>query len=54
MDKAAIAASVIDELEVCLAKLEQLDALVAAAHLDAAITTLCDEFDISRGFSVPD
>ena len=54
MDKVAIASSVIDELEAMLGKLEALGALIAAAHLDAAINALCGEFEVFRGQSDPD
>lgn len=54
MDKVAIAKSLLAELESSLAKLESLDALIAAAHLDAAIDALCRELDIARDLSDPD
>ncbi|WP_243990360.1 hypothetical protein [Novosphingobium album (ex Hu et al. 2023)] len=54
MDKVAAATSVKDELEACLMKLEELNALMAAAHLDAAINALCDELGLSRGKSDPE
>lgn len=54
VDKIAIANSLVDELEDRLASLETLGALLAAAHLDAAIDALCREFDVVRDFSEPD
>ncbi|SFG06118.1 hypothetical protein SAMN05518801_106205 [Novosphingobium sp. CF614] len=54
MEKVAIAESLVVELEAELAKLEQLGALIAAAHLDAAINALCREFNIERNRSEPD
>ena len=54
VDKIAIVNSLVDELEDRLASLETLGALLAAAHLDAAIDALCREFDVTRDFSEPE
>lgn len=54
MDNAAIANSLVGELEQKLSSVESLGALIAAAHLDAAIDALCREFDVTRELSDPD
>jgi hypothetical protein len=54
VNKVAIAKSLVDELETKLPHLEAIDALIAAAHVDAAINALCKEFDITRDVSDPD
>ncbi|MCT2401063.1 hypothetical protein [Novosphingobium mangrovi (ex Huang et al. 2023)] len=54
MSKADIAKSLVAELEAVLPRIEAIDALLAAAHLDAAIDALCSEFDIARNISDPD
>jgi hypothetical protein len=54
VDKVSVANSLIDELEDKLSSVETLGALIAAAHLDAAIDALCREFDVERDLSEPD
>lgn len=54
VDKIAIANSLVGDLEDRLSSLEDLGALIAAAHLDAAIDALCREFDVARNQSDPD
>lgn len=54
MDEVAIAKSLVDELEAKLSSLEALGALVAAAHLDAAIDAFCRDLDVTREPSDPD
>lgn len=48
------ARQLIDELSRMLVEVESLDALVAAAHLDAAIVTLADAFNLERNASETD
>jgi hypothetical protein len=49
-----IAIQVAAEIEAVLSKVEALGALVAAAHLDSAIESLCREFNLPRTSSVMD
>ena len=42
------AQSLVANLEARLLDIESLGALVAAAHLEAAIDALCREFDLTR------
>lgn len=51
---ASLANSLVDELEDKLSSLDTLGALIAAAHLDAAIDALCRELDVTRDSSDPD
>ena len=53
VDKITVANSLIDELEAKLSSIDSLGALIAAAHLDAAIDALCREFDVVRDISEP-
>lgn len=48
MNKDANLNLLVDEMSRHLAALEHHDALVAAAHLDAAIEALCRQFDLER------
>ncbi|WP_170065822.1 hypothetical protein [Novosphingobium guangzhouense] len=54
MNKDAIAKSLAADLEARLGQLEAIGALLAAAHLDAAIDALCREFGIPRNASDTD
>lgn len=49
-----IAKSLVNELQARLAEIESIGALVAAAHLEAAIDALCREFGIERDASNTD
>jgi hypothetical protein len=51
VDKIAIAKSLAKDLEGRLRTMEEIGALVSAAHLDAAIDSLCRTFDIPRTIS---
>ncbi|WP_235037471.1 MULTISPECIES: hypothetical protein [unclassified Novosphingobium] len=54
MNKDEIAKSLLAELEARLVDMEALGALVSAAHLEAAIESLCREFDLPREASNTD
>ncbi|WP_197063511.1 hypothetical protein [Novosphingobium malaysiense] len=54
MDKIAIAKSLANDLEKHLCTLETIGALVAAAHLDAAVASLRQTFDIPVDKSEPE
>lgn len=54
MNKNAIAEAVLTELQVCMAKLDELGAFLAAAHLDTAIDALCRQFALARKTSDTD
>lgn len=49
-----MAQSLVTELQKRLLEIEAMGALVAAAHLDAAIEALCREFDVHREASNSD
>jgi hypothetical protein len=49
-----IAKSLVTELQARLVEIESIGALVAAAHLDAAIDALCREFGVQRDASDTD
>ncbi|WP_236710633.1 hypothetical protein [Novosphingobium barchaimii] len=54
MNKDENAKSLLAELEARLIDMESLGALVAAAHLDSAIVSLCREFNLPRKASDTD
>ncbi|GAB7555716.1 hypothetical protein QUC32_16700 [Novosphingobium resinovorum] len=54
MNKDAIAKSLAADLETRLDQLEEIGAMIAAAHLQAAIESLCREFGIPRKASDTD
>ncbi len=54
VNKDEIAKSLLAELEARLVDMEALGALVSAAHLEAAIESLCREFDLPREASNTD
>ncbi|MFT4054446.1 MAG: hypothetical protein QM681_08055 [Novosphingobium sp.] len=54
MNKDAIAKSLAADLETRLGQLEEIGAMVAAAHLETAIEALCREFGIPRKASDTD
>jgi hypothetical protein len=49
-----IAKSLVTDLQARLLEIESIGALVAAAHLDAAIEALCRAFDVPREASNTD
>lgn len=49
-----IAKSLVHELDALIVSAEAIGALVAVAHLDAAIQALCREFDLRREGSKSD
>lgn len=49
-----IAKSLVTELQARLTEIESIGALVAAAHLEAAIEALCREFGVPRNASNTD
>lgn len=54
MNKDETAKSLAAELEARLIDMERLGALIAAAHLEASIESLCREFGLQREASVTD
>jgi hypothetical protein len=54
VNKDAIAKSLAADLETRLDQLEEIGAMIAAAHLQAAIESLCREFGIPRKASDTD
>lgn len=54
VNKDAIAKSLAADLETRLGQLEEIGAMVAAAHLETAIEALCREFGIPREASDTD
>lgn len=54
MNKEERARELVEELNRQVGDLELIGALIAAAHVDAAVETLCKEFKIERNTSVPD
>ncbi|WP_404480982.1 hypothetical protein [Novosphingobium sp. BL-52-GroH] len=54
MNKDVTARSLVAELEARLLDMETLGALVATAHLEAAIEALCRQFDLQREASDTD
>ncbi|WP_238539123.1 hypothetical protein [Novosphingobium sp. AP12] len=54
MNTDGIAKSLVTELQARLVEMETIGALVAAAHLEAAIEALCREFGVPRDASNTD
>ena len=48
MQEEPIAEALLGELTARLADLDRIDAMIAAAHLDAAIEALCRQFKLFR------
>ncbi|EIZ80145.1 hypothetical protein WSK_1178 [Novosphingobium sp. Rr 2-17] len=54
MQNVTIAKSLVLKLDALIIPAEEIGALVAVAHLDAAIQALCREFDLRREGSESD